>query len=99
MVKIENKRQYIRKRPQTRSIEEILESSLYKELEAYQEAGIPLWLNGQASTSFGIANYVREEADFMRDYYLDQNNEICGVGFDQIRKTNNRQHCFPVHKT
>lgn len=86
MVKIEYRKQYVKRRPKTKSIEEVLESSLYQELEQYQESGISLWLNGKESTSFGIANYIREEADFMRDYYLNQNNEVCGVGFDQIRK-------------
>ena len=86
MVKIEYRKQYVKRRPKTKSIEEVLESSLYRELEQYQESGISLWLNGKESTSFGIANYIREEADFMRDYYLNQTNEVCGVGFDQIRK-------------
>ena len=66
--------------------EKVLESSLYKELQGYQNAGMSLWLNGRPSTSYGIANYVREESDYMRDYRFDGNNEICGIGFDRIRK-------------
>lgn len=68
----------------------VTESALYKELEQYENAGIPLWLNGRPSTCYGIANYVREESDYMRDYQLGQNNEICGVGFDRIRKGKTR---------
>lgn len=66
--------------------EKVLGSSLYRELEEYQNAGLSLWLNGRPSTSYGIANYVREESDYMRDYRLDQNNEVCGIGFDKVRK-------------
>lgn len=51
--------------------EKVLESSLYKELQGYQNAGMSLWLNGRPSTSYGIANYVREESDYMRDYRFD----------------------------
>ena len=66
--------------------EKVMESKLYKELEGYQSAGISLWLNGKPSTSYGIANYVREESDYMRDYRLDDNQEICGIAFDRIRR-------------
>lgn len=70
----------------SQSREAVKNTDLYKELEEYRQAGIPLWLNGRPSTSFGIANCVREEADYMRDYHVDQKNEICGIGFDRIRK-------------
>ena len=66
--------------------EKVKESSLYKELEGYQNAGLSLWLNGKPSTSYGIANYVREESDYMRDYRLDENHKICGIAFDRIGK-------------
>ena len=71
--------------PQKRR-EKVLGSSLYKELEEYQNAGLSLWLNGRPSTSYGIANYVREESDYMRDYRFNQKNEICGIGFDKVGK-------------
>lgn len=66
--------------------EKVLGSSLYRELEEYQNAGLSLWLNGRPSTSYGIANYVREESDYMRDYRFNQDNEICGIGFDKVGK-------------
>lgn len=78
--------QYMRETPE-RHRERVLESSLYKELEEYQNAGLSLWLNGRPSTSYGIANYVREESDYMRDYQLNQNHQVCGIGFDKVRKT------------
>ena len=66
--------------------EKVLGSSLYRELEEYQNAGLSLWLNGRPSTSYGIANYVREESDYMRDYRFNQDNEICGIGFEKVGK-------------
>lgn len=84
--KIDNRNQHQKKRQPYRSREEIKRTCLYRELIYYQQAGIPLWLNGRPSTSFGIANCVREETDYMRDYHVDHNNEICGIGFDRIRK-------------
>ena len=80
-----DKRKQYKKHMSQRSPKEITGSRLYKELENYRKAGITLWLNGKKSTSYGIANYVREEADFMRDYYFDRNHDICGIGFDRIR--------------
>lgn len=76
---------YAGETPQKRR-EKVLGSSLYKELEEYQYAGLSLWLNGRPSTSYGIANYVREESDYMRDYRFNQKNEICGIGFDKVGK-------------
>ena len=76
---------YAGETPQKRR-EKVLGSSLYKELEEYQNAGLSLWLNGRPSTSYGIANYVREESDYMRDYRFNQKNEICGIGFDKVGK-------------
>ncbi|MDO4521681.1 MAG: hypothetical protein Q4B57_00895 [Eubacteriales bacterium] len=60
-------------------------TDLYKELMEYQKAGIPLWLNGKRSSSERIASSVREENNYMRDYIVDQQNHICGIGFDRIR--------------
>ena len=76
---------YAGETPQKRR-EKVLGSSLYRELEEYQNAGLSLWLNGRPSTSYGIANYVREESDYMRDYRFNQKNEICGIGFDKVGK-------------
>ncbi|RGD64330.1 hypothetical protein DXA98_11000 [Lachnospiraceae bacterium OF09-6] len=85
---IEYRRPYYTKEMFERRREKVKESSLYKELEGYQNAGLSLWLNGEPSTSYGIANYVREESDYMRDYRLDGNQKVCGIGFDRIRKDN-----------
>lgn len=65
---------------------DIKSSSLYQELNRYQENGISLWLNGRPSTSYQIAECVREKTDYMRDYQTDGRNQICGIGFDRIRK-------------
>lgn len=83
---IEYRKPYYTKEMLEQRKEKVMESKLYKELEGYQNAGISLWLNGRPSTSYGIANYVREESDYMRDYRLNQNQEICGIGFDRIRR-------------
>ena len=61
---------------------------LYRELTEYQQAGVSLWLNGKPSNSFRIANCVREETGYMRDYHMNEDNEICGISFDRIRKEN-----------
>lgn len=66
-------------------------AELYRELTEYQQAGISLWLNGKPSNSFRIANCVREETGYMRDYHVNQNNEICGISFDKIRKERQRE--------
>lgn len=66
-------------------------AELYRELTEYQQAGISLWLNGKLSNSFRIANCVREETGYMRDYHVNQNNEICGISFDKIRKERQRE--------
>lgn len=91
-MKIDNRNQYQKRRYPYRSREAVERTNLYKELMEYQQAGIPLWLNGRPSTSFGIASYVREETDYMRDYHINPDNEVCGLGFDRIRKERNRQH-------
>lgn len=86
VMKIDNRKQYQKRRRPYRDGEAVKNTSLYKELAQYQQAGVPLWLNGRPSTSFGIANCVREETDYMRDYHMNLNNEVCGLGFDRIRK-------------
>lgn len=68
---------------------------LYRELSKYQQAGISLWLDGKRSDSLRIANCVREETDYMRDYHMNQENEICGISFDKVRKEQRRQIEFP----
>lgn len=61
-------------------------SDLYRELCRYQEEGIELWLNGEPSTSYQIAYSVCETSNYMRDYYMDGQNRVCGIGFDKIGK-------------
>lgn len=87
---IENRKQFHKRGAAGQNRRNITESTLYKELEAYQNAGISLWLNGRPSTSYGIASYVREEADYMRDYQFDRDNVICAVGFDRVREKTKR---------
>lgn len=86
MRNIEYRKSYYTKEMFEQDSERVKKSRLYKELEGYQSAGISLWLNGKPSTSYGIAKYVREESDYMRDYRLDENQEICGIAFDRIRR-------------
>lgn len=87
--KIENKK-YDRRGQMGGKANTVRKSELYRELTGYQEAGISLWLNGKPSTSYQIANSVREKTDYMRDYYMDCKNEICGIGFDRIRIENEK---------
>lgn len=94
-MKIDNRKQCPGRRPSYRTGEAVKSTNLYKELNEYQQAGISLWLNGRPSTSFGIASYVREETDYMRDYHMNQANEVCGIGFDRIRKDNSRKRRSP----
>ncbi|MDO4344617.1 MAG: hypothetical protein Q4C50_07430 [Eubacteriales bacterium] len=70
--------------------------ALYRELQKYQEEGIRLWLNGRPSTSYQIANRVREEENYMRDYQMDCQNQICGIGFDRIRKDKKQNGEVPL---
>lgn len=86
VVKIDSRKRYRGGRRPYGNGDTVKNPSLYRELKAYQQAGVALWLNGKPSTSSGIANSVREETGYMRDYYIDQNNEICGISFDRIRK-------------
>lgn len=59
---------------------------LCKELEQYEEAGISLWLNGRLSDPNSIASacIMKEENLYMRDYYSNDKDEICGIGFNKI---------------
>lgn len=66
-------------------------TAVYNELEKYRKNGVPLWLNGRESTSEQIAHCVCEHSDYMRDYYTDDRNRICGISFDRIRWKNDRQ--------
>lgn len=88
--KIENKKQEQYSRAGGRG-QEVKKTELYRELTAYQEAGISLWLNGKPSNSYRIASSVREKNDYMRDYYMNHKNEICGIGFDRIRIENEKE--------
>lgn len=90
MVRIDDNRQDRKRRPYRRE-NTVKNAELYRELTEYQQAGISLWLNGKPSNSFRIANCVREETGYMRDYHVNQNNEICGISFDKIRKERQRE--------
>ncbi len=81
----------IQKRCSSNEKKKVMKSKLYKELEGYQNAGLSLWLNGKPSTSYGIANYVREKSDYMRDYRLDENHRICGIAFDRIGRSGQKE--------
>lgn len=82
---IGNKKQYHNNQMGCSRVDTVKRSDLYRELTGYQEAGISLWLNGKPSTSYRIANSVCERTNYMRDYYMDYKNQICGIGFDRIR--------------
>ncbi|MDO5541063.1 MAG: hypothetical protein Q4F83_13525 [Eubacteriales bacterium] len=58
-----------------------------------------LWLNGKRSNSFRIADCVCEKTDYMRDYYVDMGNRVCGIGFDRIRKDNYNTAGIPYAKS
>lgn len=86
MVKIDNNRQDRTRQPSDWEKRTVKNADLYRELTEYQQAGVTLWLNGKPSNSFRIANCVREETGYMRDYHVNRENEICGISFDRIRK-------------
>lgn len=94
---IENKRQTGR-RTETARARNVKNSGLYQELIRYQEQGVELWLNGRRSTSYQIASSVCETTNYMRDYRLDRENQICGISFDRIRNENHGQHEAPCAK-
>lgn len=60
---------------------------LNKELKAYAKAGMKLWLNGKPSTPSDIVQHcmVREEGAYMRDFISDDDQNITGIGFDDIK--------------
>ena len=76
----------------------IKNSKLYQELNRYQEEGIELWLDGRPSTSYQIACRVCEKTNYMRDYYTDGQDQICGIGFDCIRRENQQIAQSPCAK-
>ena len=77
---------------------QVKNSRLYRELKKYQEAGIQLWLDGEPSTSYQIASCICERTNYMRDYYVDRQNHVCGIGFDRIRKDNQQTVQSPCAK-
>ena len=81
----EKRKQFYRRVSRKRT-EIIKNSALYQELAQYQKAGVELWLNGRRSGSFHIADCVCETTNYMRDYYMDCQNRVCGIAFDEIRK-------------
>lgn len=85
MITIGTRKQEIRRQDSVRE-RNVKNSTLYRELNGYQKQGMELWLNGRRSTSYQIADSVRETTDYMRDYHMDVQNHICGIGFDRIRK-------------
>lgn len=97
MSTIEQKKEANSRAYPTRS-SQVKNSRLYRELRRYQEAGIQLWLNGKPSTSYQIADCVCEKTNYMRDYYVDCQNQVCGIGFDRIRKDNQQAVQSPCAK-
>ncbi len=61
---------------------------LHKELKAYEKAGLKLLLDGQPSSVKEIARActVKEEANYMRDYIRDDEEQIIGISFDLVRE-------------
>lgn len=59
---------------------------LRRELEAYKEAGLKLWLNGRPSRPESIIDQclVNEKSEYMRDFVRDEEEKIIGIGFDFI---------------
>lgn len=96
---IEQKKQQLCRRSDQERAKTVKNIALYRELQGYQEAGVELWLNGKRSNSYRIANCVCEKTDYMRDYYLDVENRVCGIGFDKIRKDNQKAADIPYAKS
>lgn len=61
---------------------------MQKELKAYEKAGLQLLLDGRPSSVKEIARActVKEEANYMRDYIRDDEEEIVGISFDLIKE-------------
>ena len=59
---------------------------LKRELKAYRESGIALFLNGEPSTPKSIARActVAEGGGYMRDYTEDEEGHIAKVNFDFV---------------
>lgn len=60
---------------------------LKKELKAYRENGIALYLNGKPSDPKTIAKacMIAEGCGYMRDYTEDEKGRIAKVSFDYIK--------------
>lgn len=95
---IEQKKQQLYRRSSPERTKTVKDSALYRELQGYQEAGVELWLDGKRSNSYRIANCVCEKTDYMRDYYVDVENRVRGIGFDRIRKDNEKAAEIPYAK-
>lgn len=59
---------------------------LKRELKAYRESGIALFLNGKPSTpkSIAMACTIAEGGGYMRDYTEDEKGHIAQVNFDFV---------------
>jgi hypothetical protein len=59
---------------------------LKKELEAYEQSGIALYLNGRPSNPKSIAKacMIAEGCGYMRDYTEDEKGRIARVSFDYV---------------
>lgn len=60
---------------------------LHRELETYEDMGIPLYLNGRSTTPKRIekAYKIAEEGDYMRDYIQDEDGKLQAISFDLVR--------------
>ena len=92
-------RQQKHKGVRRRRTKAVKSSALYQELSQYQRAGVELWLNGKRSGSFHIADCVCETTNYMRDYYLDCQDRVCGIAFDEIRREIQNDESLPYDKT
>lgn len=64
------------------------DEALRRELEAYKEKGIMLWLDGSPSTPGKIvkAHVVAEDGVYMRDYVQNERGEVERLEFDFVKK-------------
>lgn len=58
-----------------------------KELDTYEKEGVPLWLDGMASTPEEIvkAHQIAEDVTYMRDYVQDADGRLSRLEFDRIQ--------------
>lgn len=61
---------------------------LLRELLAYQNKKIDLFLNGKQSTPYEITHacMIAEKGEYMRDYIGDDNGKLIQISFDRIRE-------------